>query len=558
MSVQEHVHGYKHEVPSVACFKYDDDDDNDDDDEEEEVDVDVDDDDDSPYCSSDDEESESESLPILKPMPKRQLKPSVSLPTAVDLEYGCNTDLGYEDVMPSSASLGYDSTCTGSITDQFESSLDLATSKDLGYGDETDSCTASCPLCSKLTVEIPHHLGDSAPALPSRRRSRTSIPQSDASTFDDSLSCEPERQDGEPPEVDKEVVVVVAPSAPEPPGPVPRPRLLRRQCRRASVTGAAPTHIPRRRMVQQRRITMDHVQPTQLSQPAHHTKVPRRSSMKSTYSIEEDVATATTAGSSGASTTAMASFSDIDQSMTMTFRERAQRRVSFGSSAAVSHVAPLHQTEEDKKELYYNSEELGKLRRKVKKMAKHVLDKPIDETQESLRGLESYVKRYKEGKNSRNVSEHELCNQIMLQLQQKLRKQAASAAAGAAAAARNRSKSPSLCSSISSQSNCSGSGSEDDDDDDDNSNSSYYSDSDEEDDLVMDLQLSAKRMLRRASRTGVKMADRDAAEARAIYMESLPQEQVRIYFGEIEDSSARRKRRSGRPLRPGSYRASVA
>ena len=67
---------------------------------------------------------------------------------------------------------------------------------------------------------------------------------------------------------------------------------------------------------------------------------------------------------------------------------------------------------------------------------------------------------------------------------------------------------------------------------------SYYGSStassdsdDDEEELVMDLQLSAKRLLRRASRTGVKLADQDAAEAHAIYMESLPPDQVQTYFG---------------------------
>jgi len=202
-------------------------------------------------------------------------------------------------------------------------------------------------------------------------------------------------------------------------------------------------------------------------------------------------------------------------------------------------------------------------------MVQDAHDKPLDATEETWRGLESYIKRAKEG-NARSVSESELCNQIMLQLKHKQAKQESAAAARAnrlsqSSSKQRRDRSTSTTSRTSSTSSLSGDLSEDDNSSysENDSNSDYSdSDSDSDEELLMDLQLSAKRMLRRASRNGMKLADRDAAEARAIYMESMPQDQVQAYFSESPTTQRRSSsRRGGRPdrrLLPGSYRASVA
>ena len=490
-----------------------------------------------------------------------------TMPTSDDLGYG---DLGYGEAIPSSASLDYEEE-----EEEYEDSVSMPSVASLGYEDYSSMSHSHTSRRSSNSMPTHEDLGygcpmepkqrvaqrktsrappartssrDFAPALPSRRGSEEGA--SGYQSDDQQPKHKPVRK--------YDIANDVAPAQPM------RGGRRRAAGRRSSVAGActmataAPTPLQTKRRQMRRRITMDHVQPAELSKPSHYTMAPRRSSMKTSLSFhDEDQPMTPTSRHS-------------DPSVITTFQQKASRRVSFGSSATVSHVEPLHQTEQEKKDLYYDSQELGRLRRNVKKMVQDAHAKPLDATEETWRGLESYIKRAKEG-NARSVSESELCNQIMLQLKHKQAKQEAAAAARAnrlsqsSSSKQRRDRSTSTTSRTSSTSSLSGDGSEDDNSSysEDDSNSDYSdSDSDSDEELLMDLQLSAKRMLRRASRNGMKLADRDAAEARAIYMESMPQDQVQAYFSESPTTQRRSSsRRGGRPdrrLLPGSYRASVA
>jgi hypothetical protein len=387
-------------------------------------------------------------------------------------------DLGYEVAEPSAASLGY------------ECHYSSPSPEDLGYGYGSQS---SLPTPEELgyDVEMPTHedLGYNVDAMERKpmfacSRHRGDLLESSSSSFD-APPAQPLRRTSAPDDAKEpeEHPSKTRERRNEPPR-LPQ-RSKRRAMRRASTTGSTSVTVTSRpRLQMQRRITMDvsHANPL-LSSPAHHTKAPRRSSMKSYSSFQDDDSISLSEGS---------------------FRQKAQRRVSFGSSATVNHVAHLHESEQDKKELYYDREELSRLRRNMKKIASQAHETGIDEAEETLRGLENYVKRAKEGKKSKSVSETELCNQIILQLQDKLKQK------------QRMAEQSNYCDSDTDSCSCY------------DSDDSSIMDSDDE--LVMDLQLSAKRLLRRASNTSVRLADKDAAEARAIYLESLPQEQVHAYF----------------------------
>ena len=157
--------------------------------------------------------------------------------------------------------------------------------------------------------------------------------------------------------------------------------------------------------------------------------------------------------------------------------QKTKRRVSFGGSDATNHVPKLHSTSQEKKEMWYDTRELNTMRRKIKAIIRQEAE--LDETEDCWRGLETFVKRHHSSLTQTSEQEDTTCNQIILQLQQQ--------------------KAAFDCHGM-------------------------------DDESREDLQSSAQRLLHRATRTGNKQAAQDAAEALAIYMETMDSEQVRACF----------------------------
>ena len=199
-----------------------------------------------------------------------------------------------------------------------------------------------------------------------------------------------------------------------------------------------------------RRVTMDHHQPI-LSSPAHHTMAPRRSSLT---------------GSSGMATTAHH------------HHTKAPRRVSFGGSDAINHVPKLHCNPEDKRDMWYDTQELNEIRRKIREIIRH--ERELDEDEDCWRGLEVYIKKH-ENRLSRISGQEDTCNQIILELQ--------------------RLKVAAACSGES-----------------------------RDEETREDLQFSAELLLESATRVGNNQAAKDAVDALAIYMEDMDSEEVRACF----------------------------
>jgi len=186
--------------------------------------------------------------------------------------------------------------------------------------------------------------------------------------------------------------------------------------------------------------TMD----AKLSEPAHYSLFPRRSSLSS-------------------------------QNDSTTSKGMPQKRVSF-TKADFNQVPMLNLSEAEKNEIWYNDKELSKLRRKVAKQVRKGEEK-LDETQDCWRGLESYVKQFAAFDDCENETEE--CNKIILQLQKELSVAETSAAAGHS---------------------------------------------------INDLQGKAQDFLRKAMTEGAQQAAQDAAEAHAIYMETMDSKQVQACF----------------------------
>lgn len=153
----------------------------------------------------------------------------------------------------------------------------------------------------------------------------------------------------------------------------------------------------------------------------------------------------------------------------------------------ISHVPKWHdETEEDKKNVWYDKKELRRLQRRLIKVVRQEV--PMDETEDCWRGLESYVKKHEASQSGANValSDQERRNQMILRLQQV----------------------DVLADS-----------------------SSEASSSHHEDEQKEELRSSAETLLRKAMSHGTKQAEQDAKEAHAIYMETMDDsEQVRSCF----------------------------
>lgn len=150
-----------------------------------------------------------------------------------------------------------------------------------------------------------------------------------------------------------------------------------------------------------------------------------------------------------------------------------RKRVSF-EKAAFNQVPMLNLSEAEKNEIWYNDKELSKLRKGVRKLVRKGQEK-LDETEDCWRGLESYVKQFADcDDDSQNESEE--CNKLILQLQKQL------SVAGTAG------------------------------------------------NSVDDLKTKAQDFLQRAMKEGATQAAQDAAEAHAIYMETMDSKEVQACF----------------------------
>lgn len=126
-----------------------------------------------------------------------------------------------------------------------------------------------------------------------------------------------------------------------------------------------------------------------------------------------------------------------------------------------------HDTEHHKNDVWYNDKELRTLRKKVEKLVRKGEGK-LDQNQDCWRGLEAYVKQLSA---SNDAIE---CNQIILKLQNKV--------------------------------------------------------SEQDDGISVDLRDKAATLLRKALREGARHAAQDAAEAHAIYMETMSSEELKVSF----------------------------
>jgi len=181
-------------------------------------------------------------------------------------------------------------------------------------------------------------------------------------------------------------------------------------------------------------------------------------------------------------------------------RSRMPRVVSFGESS-VNCVERLHDDSKDSKQrLYYDSIEIRKMQKSVKKIVKAgVL---LDDREDSMRGLELYTKQY-QSKTTTKLTEQQKFQNVILKLHQLGRKATIVLT---------------------------------DDNQDDSEHDATLrrsapaliaTGSDEK-----ELTLCARQLLRRAVSTGRIQADKDAQEAHAIYLETMDCEQVQAIFGQ--------------------------
>ena len=350
-------------------------------------------------------------------------------------------DLGYGDAAPSAADLGY--------KDE-GNEVSMPSSVDLGYGEETLPSTLPARSSSRRGLRRTSRSSIGGISDPSSSNPKQAVP----STTDLGYG-----EDANPRDAARTTTC-------------PRRRLRRNRDRSGTPTRASRSPMGGRRRGTPRRVTMDHNLNTNLCTPSHHTLAPRRSSLTASKSFD----------------------SLLVREKAPKTRPKYKKSVSFGgeegSMICISHVPKWHdETEEDKKNVWYDKKELRRLQRRLIKIVRQEV--PMDETEDCWRGLESYVKKHEasqSGEANVGLSDQERRNQIILRLQHEKRAQ------------------PLVDSSEESSSHT------------------------EEAETKEELLSSAETLLRKAMSYGTKQAEQDAEEAHAIYMETMDSEQVRSCF----------------------------
>jgi len=242
----------------------------------------------------------------------------------------------------------------------------------------------------------------------------------------------------------------------------------------------------RSRSSMQRRATIDH-QPTVLSTPCQYTHIPRRSSLAHSSACKSDDVTG---------------FRRQQQEQ----HQKAQRRVSFGGHYSNPIPTLDSFSPEEVNSMWYDRRELNELRQKLRQIIRQ--ERILDETQDCWRGLEVFVKQ-QERKSGLSTSENdqELYTQVILQLAQMQTE---------VAAVKRRMSTDYT----------------DNDGRDDDTGTRFLQEHHlQQQKVSQDSMIRfAKKLLRKARRMGKDQAAQDAAEAHAIYLETMDADLVHTHF----------------------------